>query len=131
MPRKRKPQMQTITVVVNGVPVKVTMHPPTGARTSWYAFWNGLVSSRSTGQGNFAEAVKVVEDILRSGDRQQLADAVLTDEEFEEIQRAHFGRRKDPAAQARARKTLEDCLDAIAAFRQTTGLKPVTLATPD
>src|SRR5262249_29194547 len=77
------------------------------------------------------EAVKVVEDILRSGERRQLADAVLTDEEFEQIQRAHFGRKKDPAARTRAQKSLEDCLDAIAAFRQITGLKPVTLATPD
>jgi integrase len=43
----------------------------------------------------------------------------------------HFGRKKDSLAQARSGKSLEDCLDAIAAFRMITGLKPITLATPD
>ena len=50
MPRKPKPEKQTITVLVNGTPVAVILHPPTGTRPSWYAYWNGLVASKSTGQ---------------------------------------------------------------------------------
>jgi hypothetical protein len=59
MPRKPKKAKKTIAVVVNGKPVNVILHPPTKARKSWYAFWKGLVSSKSTGQADFDEAVKV------------------------------------------------------------------------
>jgi hypothetical protein len=132
MPRKPKPEKRTITVVVNGTPVAVTLHPPGGARKSWYAYWNGLVSSRSTGQPTFEQAVKVVEDMLRhGGERRGLHAALLSDEEFEAIQRAHFARKTDPAAQARSAKTLEECLDAIAAFKAITRLDRVASATPD
>jgi integrase len=69
--------------------------------------------------------------VKNGGNQCTLADAVLSDEEFEEIQRRHFSKKTDPAAKVRAEKTLEDCLDAIAAFRELTGLKPITIATPD
>jgi hypothetical protein len=43
------------------------------------------------GQREFAEAVKVVEDMLRSrGERRGLADTVLSDEEFEAIQHSFW-----------------------------------------
>jgi hypothetical protein len=38
---------------------------------------------------------------------------------FEEIQRRHYQKKTDPSARSRAEKTLEDCLDAIATFRQS------------
>lgn len=132
MPRKPKQRMVKINVVVDGTPVSVTLHPPTGTRASWYAFWNGLVTSKSTGSADLDDAVRVVENMLRNGGkRPDLADTVLSDDDFEEIQRRHYHKKTDPSARRRAEKTLEDCLDAIAAFRQITGLKPVTLATPD
>ena len=64
---KKKTERQTITVVVNGKSVPVTMHPPVPPRTSWYAFWHGLMTSRSTGQSDYEEAVRVVQDMLGNG----------------------------------------------------------------
>jgi len=60
-----------------------------------------------------------------------LCDTTLSDEEFVEIQRTHFRRKTDERARQRAAKSLASCLDAIAAFREITGLSPITLATPD
>ena len=45
--------------------------------------------------------------------------------------RVYFGRKRDPAAQVRAQKSLTSCLNAIVAFRKISGLKPITMATPD
>jgi integrase len=90
------------------------------------------VASKSTGQRNLEDAIVAAEGMLRAGGKKPTAaDARLSDEEFEALQRAHFDRKKDPAARARAQKTLHDCLDAIHAFRQITGLNPITVATPD
>jgi hypothetical protein len=36
MPRKPKQEKQQIQIVVDGMPVTVIMHPPTGAQKSWY-----------------------------------------------------------------------------------------------
>jgi hypothetical protein len=41
MPRKPKVEKHTITVVINGAPIDVVLHPPTGSRMSWYAYWAG------------------------------------------------------------------------------------------
>jgi integrase len=132
MPRKPTFKKTTVTVIVNGTPVSVILHPPAGRRTSWFAYWNGLVASRSTGQSDFDAAVRVTESMVRGGGKQPvLSDAVLTDEEFEAIQRLHFDRKTDPNAKLRAEKTLHSCLDAIGAFRDITGIKPITLATAD
>ena len=46
----------------------------------------------------------------------------LTDEEFEAIQRAHFLRKRDPAEQVRARKSLTACLEAISAFKSISAM---------
>ena len=74
----------------------------------------------------------MAENMLRNGGvRIQPTDLVMSDDEFEEIQRAHYRNKQDPAAKVRAEKSLGVCLDAIAAFREITGLKPVTLASPD
>lgn len=132
MPRQPKREKQTITVIVKGKPVAVILHPPTPRRKSWFAYWNGLIASRSTGQHNLKDAIIAVENMVKSGGRRaELQYTVLSDEEFEEIQRVHFSRKKDPAASVRAAKSLSSCLTSIAAFRMVTGLKPITLATPD
>ncbi|HTU20215.1 MAG TPA: hypothetical protein VMG10_19275 [Gemmataceae bacterium] len=136
MPRKPKSQKKTITIIVNAKPIAVIMHPPTKARRSWYAYWNGLVASRSTGRSDYQEAIQVVEDMVRSwlagekGHRSTLADAVLSDEEFEAIQRTHFDRHQDPAAKARAAKSLKDCLEAIQAFRTIIRMEPIHFTQP-
>src|ERR1017187_3034817 len=132
MPRKKTNHKHTITVVVGGMPVAVILHPPIGTRSCWYAYWNGLVASRSTGQRNLEDAIVVAENMVRNrGRRADLNDTVLSDQEFEEIQRARFGRKTDEKARHRAKKSLDSCFEGIAAFREITGLIPITLATPD
>lgn len=132
MPRRQKQEKATMTVVVNSKPVTVILHPPTGARKCWYAYWSGLVASKSTGQRKLEDAMIAAEDMVKNGGkRADLSDAILSDEEFEQIQRIHFNRKQDPVARIRAQKSLISCLNAIAAFREITGLKPITTATPD
>lgn len=131
MPRKPKKEKQKVTVLVDGKPIAVMMHPPTGFRKSWYAFWTGLTTSKSTGQADLDEAVKVVEDMLRNGGKKtDMADLLMSDEEFEEIQRRHYSKKTDPDARKRSMKSLGECLYAISAFREISGLRPITLATP-
>ena len=129
MPRQPRQEKQQVNIVVDGLPVTVTLHPPTGAHRSWRAYWRGLPRPKTTGQRRYEDAVAVAENMLRNGgNRIQPADLVLSDEEFEDIQRAHYGKKNAPAAKARAERSLGICLDAIAAFREITGLKPVTIA---
>ncbi len=131
MPRKPKQEKQKVSILVNGSPVTVILHPPTGAHKSWRAYWHGLPRARSTGQHKLEDAVAVAENMLRNGgSRIHPNDLVLSDEEFDEVQRRHFGKKKDPAAQARAQKSLTACLEAISAFREITGICPITKATP-
>jgi len=132
MPRKPKLEKQTITVVVGDVPLTVTLHPPVGKRTSWYAYWSGLVASKSTGTSNLEEAMVIARDMLRNGGcRSSQQDTLLTDEEFAMMQRVHFSRQSDPAAKKRAEQSLTSCLNAIAAFRKITGITPITTANAD
>jgi integrase len=137
MPRKPKHEKLLITVVVDAVPYAVHLHPPRGSHKSWYAFWSGLVTSRSTGHATREGAVAAAETMLKEwlaggeGDRPRPADLVLTDEEFEKIQRAHYGRKKDPRAKRRAEKSLVSCLEAVRAFKEISGLDAISTATPD
>jgi len=112
--------------------VTVVLHPPTATRKSWYAYWTGLVTSKSTGCPKLEDAILIAESMVKNGGMKAVvADTVLSDEEFEAIQRAHFGRRKDAAGRSRSAKTLEETLDAIAAFKAITGIERITQATPD
>ncbi len=132
MGRKRKKEKQSIEVLIDGKLVKVTLNPPTTHRKSWYAYWKGLKTSRSTGHSDYEQAVEVVQDMLQHGGRKsEYADTVMSDEEFEEIQRHHYAKKTDPVAQKRAEKSLISCLEAISAFRSISGLKPITVATPE
>ena len=132
MGRKPKAEKRTITVVVNGAVIPVMLHPPKPPRQAWYAYWPGLIASKSTGQTDFEQAALAVEDMVRNGGKQgHVADTVLSDEEFVEIQRRHFGRKTEHLAKQRAQKSLASCLDAIDAFREMIGLVPISVATPD
>jgi integrase len=131
VPRKPKIEKQTITVVVNGSPITVILHPPTGTRKSWYAYWPGLVASKATGQRDLNDAMVVAENMARNGGkRNQAKDILLSDQEFKALQRAHYDRKKDPDAQRRAAKSLKDCLEAIDAFKVLSGLDNIASATP-
>ena len=133
MPRQPKPKKETIRVVVDGAPYAVRLHPPAGPQAAWYAYWAGAVYKRSTGQTSLEGAVAVAEHMLRewlaggSAARPRPADAVLTDEEFEAVQRAHFRRKQDPKARKRAIKSLAACLEAIGAFKKISGLDAIPL----
>jgi hypothetical protein len=129
MPRKLK--KQTTTVMVNGIAVPVILHPPVGKRQSWYAYWSGLTASKSTGCRELEDAIRAAQAMVGQGRRPRLADALLSDAEFEALQHAHFDREQDPAKKERAAKTLQDCLEAVAAFKQLSGLCPLTQATAD
>lgn len=132
MPRKAKREKQKFTVLVDGSPIEVTLRPPTRNRKSWYAYWTGLTFSKSTGQSELTEAVKVVENMLRNGGKKSnLSDLVMSDDEFVEIQHRHYAKKTDSEARKRSMKSLRECLDAISAFQAISDLQPITLATPD
>jgi hypothetical protein len=101
MGRRAKRVKQTITVVVNGTVVPVILHPPTRPRRAWYAYWPGLVTSKSTGQTDFERAALAAENMVRNGGKiRTVTETLLSDEEFEAIQRAHYDRKQDPQAKA-------------------------------
>lgn len=132
MPRKPKLDKHMITVVVDSSPVGVTLHPPSGTRRSWYVYWPGLVASKSTGTTDLTQAILVAEDLVRNGGKRSVpVGSVLSDEEFEEIQRRHFAKKLSPEEQRRAAKSLLACLEAISAFREISGLVPIAAATPE
>ncbi len=132
MPRKPTQEKKTITVIVNGDPVAVVLHPPSRNRKSWYAFWNGLVTSKSTGQRNLQDAIIAAESMVRSGGKRVvLSDTVLSDEEFVEIQRVHYSKRTDPTELTRSQSSLMVFLNAIQAFRKISGLDRIVFATAD
>lgn len=132
MGRKPKAEKRQITVAVNGTLISVILHPPRPPRRAWYAYWPGLTASKSTGQTDFERAAFTVEGMLRNGGKQgHVADIVLSDEEFEAIQRAHYNRKQDSQAKARAEKSLLATLEAITAFKDITGVTPITATTPD
>jgi integrase len=136
MPRKPVVEKQQVSIVIDGTPVAVTLHPPQGTRRSWYAYWNGLVASKSTGRHEFDAAVAAAEAMLKAwkqggeGHRPLPTDGVMTDDEFEAIQRKYYGRKTDPAAAMRSRSSLTSCMEAIRAFKTISGLDRIVLATP-
>jgi integrase len=130
--RKRKQKKQKIEVVVDSRSITATLFPPNEKQKSWYVYWKGLNNSRSTGHADYVKAVEATYDMLQNGGKKSdFVDTIMSDEEFEEIQRRHYAKKTDPEAKQRAGKSLNGCLDAISAFRKITGLSPVTLATPE
>ena len=90
------------------------------------------MTSRSTGQRDLEKAIGVVESMIRNGGKQVVVAAtVLSDAEFERIQRHHYTRKQDPNAQKRSAKSLRSCLEAIHAFQVISGINPIVKATPD
>ncbi|QDU26775.1 Phage integrase family protein [Anatilimnocola aggregata] len=132
MPRKPKIAPERFSVVVNGDPICVTLHPPTGRQKAWYVYWAGLGNSKSTGKRELKAAIAAAEAMLRNGgERPTATDDVLSDEEFKEIQRRHFERDHSANGLKRAATSLKSCLEAIDAFQRIVKLPAISLATPD
>ena len=135
MPRKPKTERTEIHVDVDGRIVTITMFPPEPARNrkAWYAYWKGLKSRKTTGETNFDKAVRAATAMLHHGGKKPTCDEaqLLTDEEFIEIQCRHFNKKTDPASKKRSESSLTNALEAIDAFKQVSGLTPVSSATPD
>ena len=112
--------------------MRITLYPPKPPRATWYAFWPGLIAARSTGEQDRDAALEAVTCMLENnGSLSRAEKLTLTDEDLWEIQRKHFGRKTEEQAKKRAEKSLANCLDALAAFAEITGLKPISRATPD
>lgn len=138
MPRKTTGEKkQKVQFGIDARVYTVTLYPPGGRWRTWSVYWPGAVNRKSTDQSEQPAAVRAAEDMLRrwlKGDsvlKSVPLDAVLTDGEFEEVQRRHYGRRTDPDAMSRSAKSLEECIDAIGAFKAIAGLDRVAAATPD
>jgi integrase len=131
MPRKPQHKIVKTTVVITGTTIAVTLYPPKPPRTSWYAYWPGLITSKSTGQASSDEALRAVVNMLQNGGKlDHVDDLVLNDEEFKEIQQRHYGKKRDPDAMRRAEGSLTACLEAITAFKEITGLTSIAAAKP-
>jgi len=137
MPRRPKPPEKVVITmqVPHGeteVDVDVYFHPPNGRKRSWYVYWAGLENPKSTGARSLDDAKAATRKMLcANGQREMLQDVVLTDREFELIQRRHFSKKLDDAARARAEKSLKNCLEAIEAFQAISGITPISKATAD
>ena len=132
MPNKRKPKKETLSILTNGKSVAVTLSPPTDKRKSWYVYWNGLTYSRSTGTRDLREAREVAEAMFRNGgSRAASADGLLSDDEFDEIQRRHYRKLTSRRKNIDESKSLKSCMEAVSAFREISGLVPITIATVD
>src|SRR5690606_14698839 len=117
-------------VIVNGKAIAVTLYPPTGSKKTWYVYWVGMNYAKSTGHKQLRQAVIAAEDMLRNnGTRTTILSNVMTDDEFIQIQRKHFAKRKAASKQEPSKKTLLSCLEAISAFKELTGLEYITQAT--
>lgn len=132
MARKPKQEKVKIHVMVNGTPISVTLTPPSGKRKTWYMYRTGLKFSQSTGQSNLTEAIRAATAILNNdGKKPTLADAVMTDFEFEQIQRTYFDSKTTIDNKRAVKKSLKSALESIAAFKQISGLSNIAAATPD
>ena len=138
MGRKPKPlEKQKTHVTVGDSMIEITLSPPTGVRKSWFAYWAGAGYSRSTGHEVFEKAVAAAQNMVRAainggtGHRAQADDLVMTNEQFEEIQRAHYDRKTEKIDRMRNEKSLLSCLEAIRAFIAIAGIGQIALATAD
>ncbi len=57
------------------------------------AYWPGLKARKSTGHTDCQRAVVVNGMLNHGGEKRLLADAIMSDEEFEQIQRRHYEKR--------------------------------------
>jgi hypothetical protein len=131
MPRKPKEGCHEIHVSHNGAAVRVTLFPPRAVKKerTWFAYWKGQKTRRSTGKKTLREAIEAATAMVqerptgRSGDWQ-----CPSDDEFVEIQRRHFSKKPDRSGKG---ASLTGVLQAVDAFKRVTGMTPICRATPD
>lgn len=129
----RKPKAETTELInANGTMIRVTLFPPDRSRNerSWYAYWKGQPTRRSTKKATKAEAIEAVRKMLCR--QPETPSATLTDEEFIAIQQSHFEKQKTGRDRPEScDASLASVLEAIGAFKKISGLEHVSLATPD
>lgn len=124
MPRKPSLKKEVRTLRGNGKDVQVSFFPPQGRNKSWYAYWKGLPTRKSTKERSLERAIESVERELF--DKQDASSSsLMTDEEFDEIQRRHYERMNAKQDSVDANR------EAISAFRTITGIVPIVAATAD
>jgi hypothetical protein len=132
MPRKpKREERHEIHVLHNGMTVKVTLFPPRpGSREkSWNAYWKGLKTRRSTGKKTLAEASEAATAMVQGRPKGTDAGNLWpTDDEFIEIQRRHFNKKRDRSGKG---ASLTSVLQAVDAFQRVSGVTPICRATPD
>lgn len=132
MPRKPKVKTEELLIEQDGEYVQVYLHPPSGKRKTWYAYWPKLKHRKSTGAKSLEAAKKAVLEMLGTGPKNLTAnETTLSDDDFDEIQTRHFAKKQGEAARKRAASSLRSCMEAISAFRQISGLSQISLATAD
>lgn len=124
MPRKPNQKKEVRVFVVDGKDLRVTFFPPKGNERSWHAYWKGLPTRRSTKAQRLEDAINSVQRTLLGEDAAGFHIS-LSDIEFDTIQRAHFERMQAKQGSIKA------CFEAIQAFRQITGIVPISRATAD
>jgi hypothetical protein len=133
MPSKAKAKRERFPMMVEGVPVTVTLTHPFRSHKSFYIYREGWTFSKSTHQTDRQNALRAAEAMLKNPDAKQpdFGDLTLSDKEFIALQEHHFGRKTDPEDKKRGAKSLKNCLEAIKAFKRVTGLTNVASATAD
>jgi hypothetical protein len=130
VPRKPKEEQHEIHVLHNGTTVKISLFPPRpGSREkSWYAYWKGQQTRRSTRKKTLAEAIEAATVMVQGRPAGTHSVECPSDEELIEIQRRHFNKKRDRSGKG---ASLTSVLQAIDAFQRVAGVTPVCRATPD
>jgi integrase len=131
MPRKPKEGCHEIHVSHAGAAVRVTLFPPRAAKKerTWFAYWKGQKTRRSTGKKTLREAIEAATAMVQEQPTGHPGDwQCPSDEEFIEIQRRHFGKKPDRSGKG---ASLTGVLQAVDAFKRVSGLTPICRATPD
>lgn len=134
MPRKPKEGCHEIHVSLDGAAVRVTLFPPRAAKKerTWFAYWKGQKTRRSTGKKMLREAIEAATAMVQERPAGHPGDwQCPSDEEFIEIQWRHFGKRTNPAGKRKGESSLASAMEAVNAFQQVSGLTPICRATPD
>lgn len=131
MPRKPKEGCHEIQVSHNGAAVRVTLFPPRTAKKerTWFAYWKGQKTRRSTGKKALREAIDAATAMVQERPTGRSGDwDCPSDDEFIEIQRRHFSKKGDGNGQG---ASFASVLQAVDAFKRVSGLIPICRATPD
>ena len=131
MPRKPKAECHAIHVTCDGAVVRVTLFPPRALKKekTWFAYWKGQKTRRSTGKRTLKEAIEAATAMVQERPSEQSDDwHCPSDEEFIEVQRRHFSKKPDQSGKG---ASLTSVLQAVDAFKQVSGVTPICRATPD